>query len=100
MGSDDGGEGGDGDAGARIGRPVRRATCEDWQRADVRERYGTLEELRKVAGAPVGKGGMRGRTLDDEQAYEVFERQCKPRFTRYFKLYKVYARAVAFSSPR
>ena len=96
MGSDGGGEQRPENAGARIGTPVRLADCEDWQRADVRERYGTVEEIRDVMGQPVGKEGLRGRTLDEDKSYEVLDRACKQRVARYFKLYKIYARAVAF----
>ena len=44
-----------------------------------------------------GEGGARGRTLEDKQAQELFDRACKQRYARGFKLYKLYSRAAAFS---
>ena len=41
-----------------------------------------------------GEGGARGRTLDDKQAYDLFDRACKQQFAKGFKLY---SRAAAFS---
>ncbi|MDQ3728755.1 MAG: hypothetical protein M3355_04125 [Actinomycetota bacterium] len=51
-----------------------------------------------MLGRPVGgEGGATGRTLDDRQAYDLFDRACKRSFAKGFKLYKLYARAAAFS---
>ena len=84
-------------AGARIGEP-RLANCRDWRRASVRERYGTIEDLREFLGGPVGdKPGGHGATLDDDKAYKLFETYCSRDFARGFKLYKIYARAAAFT---
>ena len=44
-----------------------------------------------------GEGGARGRTLDDKQAYDLFDRACKQQLAKGFKLYKLYSRAAAFS---
>jgi len=82
----------------RIGTPVRLANCRDWEKATLRQRFGTVRELRSVLGGPVGgEGGARGRTLDDKQAYDLFDRACKQQFAKGFKLYKLYSRAAAFS---
>ena len=35
--------------------------------------------------------------LDDEKAYDLFDSYCENEFARGFKLYKLYARAAAFS---
>jgi hypothetical protein len=87
-----------GSGGERIGVPVRLASCRDWERASLRQRFGTVREIRKVLGREVGgEGGARGRTLKDQQAYDLFDRACAKRFAKSFKLYKLYSRAAAFS---
>jgi hypothetical protein len=92
--------GGDGQAvqESRIGQPTQLVQCRDWNEADVRERYGTLEALRRFAGGPTGSPAGRGRTLDDDAAFELFDRWCEKPFARGFRLYKLYTRAAAFSS--
>jgi hypothetical protein len=80
---------------------VRLANCRDWQNGNVRERYGTIREIREFAGGPAGsgsEGGGHGNTLDDDKAYELFENYCKNDFARGFKLYKLYSRAAAFTA--
>jgi hypothetical protein len=87
-----------GSGGERIGAPVRLASCRDWERASLRQRFGTVREIRKVLGREVGgEGGARGRTLKDQQAYDLFDRACAKQFAKGFKLYKLYSRAAAFS---
>ena len=87
--------------GERIGAPVRLANCRDWERATLRQRLGTLKELRKVLGASTGTPGRGyGRTLDDRKADDLFDRACGRSFAKGFKLYKLYARAAAFSRRR
>jgi hypothetical protein len=98
LGSDSGsGEGSAPRAGARIGE-VRLADCDDWNQSGVRERFGTVRDLREFAGSqvPSGSPGGHGATLGDREAYDYFERYCKQRFARSFKLYKLYTRAAAF----
>ena len=85
----------------RIGTPVRLANCRDWEKATLRQRFGTVRELRSVLGRPVGgEGGATGRTLDDRQAFDLFDNACKQSFAKGFKLYKIYSRAAAFSQRR
>jgi hypothetical protein len=84
-------------AGARIGQPTQLVACRDWNEAGVRERYGTLDALRAFAGDRTGSPGGRGATLEQEEAYELFERYCANEFARGFRLYKLYTRAAAFS---
>ena len=74
--------------------------CADWRRADPRERADTIDTIEEVIGGTAGGTGGRGATLDDETAYEVLDRQCKPEFASSFRLYKVYARAAAFQGRR
>ena len=85
---------------ARLGQPVRLADCEGWQDAGARERYGTVEALRRFAGDRSGSPGGRGATLDDSDAHDLFDRACAEPYARAFKLYKLYTRAAAFASLR
>ena len=43
-----------------------------------------------------GTGG-RGVTLDDDEAYDLFEEACSNSIAQGFNLYKIYVRAAAFS---
>lgn len=92
---------GGGDPGSRsdgeFDVSVRLAACSDWNAADVGERYDAVEKAARFAGGPTGSPAGRGRTLDRETAYRLFERACAPEFARSFKLYKLYTRAAAFS---
>ena len=99
MGGDSEDEGAAG-ADSRVGSRIELLDCEDWQRADPREREDTIEAIRQVVTRPVGPGGGRGAALDDDRAYEVFERQCRQDFAASFRLYKLYTRAAAFQHRR
>jgi hypothetical protein len=88
-------------AGIRIGTPLTLADCSDWRKASPQEREGTVRDLRRFAGGPVGESrGRRGATLDDDRAYQVLDDYCKQSFARAFKLYKLYTRAAAFRKLR
>ena len=68
----------------------------------MRERYGTIEDLREFAGSQAGAGspnGLQGRgaTLETDKAYKLFQNWCSQDFARAFKLYKLYTRAAAFT---
>jgi hypothetical protein len=95
-GSEDGGE----RVRARLGAPVRLANCRDWNDAPIRERQATIEGIREFAGGPVPGKAAGGRTIPDDKAYDLFENYCRHDFARGFKLYKLYARAAAFSGVR
>jgi hypothetical protein len=82
--------------GPRIGAPTQLVKCAHWQKADVRERYGTIELLRDFAGGPTGSPGGHGATIEDDEAYDLFERWCGRSYAAGFKLYKLYTRAAAF----
>jgi hypothetical protein len=83
---------------SRIARPTQLVQCQDWKTADVRERYGTIEALREFAGGRTGSPGGYGRTLEDDTAFELFDRWCEKPYARAFRLYKLYTRAAAFQS--
>ena len=93
---DDSGDGGSAGAESRVGTRIELVDCAAWRRADPRERRDTVELIRKVVGKPAGPPGARGRTVDDEEAHDLFNRVCEPDFAASFRLYKVYARAAAF----
>jgi hypothetical protein len=74
---------------------ARETDCMDWNDAAVEERQIIVESIAKFeGGAPTG---TTGRTLPNDQAYEVFERFCEKDYAAAFKLYKIYVRAAAFA---
>jgi hypothetical protein len=83
--------------GPALGDPINLANCEDWTGGSVEERLGTIREIREFLGEPVPGTGGTGAVLEDDQAYDLFEGWCENEFARGFKLYKLYARAAAFS---
>ena len=96
-GSSDSNEAGASHSGARVGE-IQLADCSDWRQGSVRKRYGTIRDIRDFLGGPVGtKPGGHGAVLDDGRAYKLFENYCKQPFAKRFKLYKLYARAAAFT---
>ena len=82
--------------GPQLSAPIRLADCRDWHAGTIRERYGTIEQIRKFSGGPSGSPAGHGPTMRDSTAYKLFEARCKPSFAGYVKLYKLYARAAAF----
>ena len=86
--------------GVNLGVPIQLADCTDWNQGSVDERLGTIRQLREFAGGPVGSPAGTGATLEDSEAYELFENYCAEEFARGFKLYKLYTRAAAFGGPQ
>jgi hypothetical protein len=76
-----------------------KLVCEDWNRGDLDMRTAIVEELRGFAGGPVVGQGVEGTgpVLEDEQAYELFERRCEDSFAEDFLLYKLYTHAAGFA---
>lgn len=97
-GEGDGSSGGSGQ-GVQLGDPINLADCTDWNEGSVEERLGTIEAIREFTGGPIAGTAGSGRTISDEQAYDLFENYCENEFARGFKLYKLYGRAAAFSGP-
>ena len=74
---------------------ARETDCTDWNDATVEERQIIVESIAEFeGGAPTGTAG---RTLPDDQAYDLFQRTCENDYASAFKLYKIYVRAAAFS---
>jgi hypothetical protein len=92
--------GGDGQQvqGSRIARPTQLVQCRDWVKANPRERAGTIDVLREFAGGPTGSPAGTGRTLEDDEAFSLFDRWCEQSYAEGFRLYKLYTRAAAFKS--
>jgi hypothetical protein len=96
------GEGDDsGDPGSSaLGSPelqtsAREADCADWNAASTEDRRVIIDSIAEFeGGAPTG---TQGRSLPEDEAYDVFERTCEPEYASAFKLYKVYVRAAAFA---
>jgi hypothetical protein len=77
---------------------AREADCTDWDGASVEERRVIVKSIAEFeGGAPTG---TQGRTLPEDEAYDLFERLCEQEYASAFKLYKVYVRAAAFQSAR
>jgi hypothetical protein len=78
--------------------PTQLVQCRDWNTASLRERTGTLEALHEFAGGPTGSPAGRGQTLDDDEAFRLFDSWCSRPYAEGFRLYKLYTRAASFKS--
>jgi hypothetical protein len=83
-------------SGTGIDTRVRLANCAHWNSASVSEKLATVARIEAVTGGPSGSPAGHGRTIPRERGYEVLEGWCENDFARSFRLYKLYARAVAF----
>jgi hypothetical protein len=83
--------------GGNLVGPLNLADCSDWEQASVEQRLGTIEQIHNFLGEHVSGTESSGKVLDDEEAYDLFDSYCENEFARGFKLYKLYARAAAFS---
>jgi hypothetical protein len=82
--------------GPTIATPVRLTDCSDWNAAGPSQRSAIIEAVRTVSGGPTGSPGGHGAVLDNDKAYNLFDAQCRPEFSKRFRLYKLYTRAAAF----
>jgi predicted small secreted protein len=90
-------EGPSGDVGPALAAPINLADCTDWNNATPDERLGTIDQIHNYVGGPApGTGTGTGAVLDEDTAYDLFERACEPEYARGFRLYKLYSRAAAF----
>jgi hypothetical protein len=78
-----------------VGSVAPLAQCRDWNAGDEEQRIATIEDIRSqinLEDAPV-----QAPALSNERAAELFDDACKPTYAAGFRLYKLYARAAAFS---
>ena len=76
---------------------ARESDCLDWNEATVEERQVIVDSIAEFEGG--GPSGTVGRSMPNEDAYELFDRACEKGYAGAFKLYKVYVRAAAFTKP-
>ena len=69
--------------------------CRDWNGATEEQKLATIEDVRSQVGRQ--DAGIRVPSLTDQEAQEYFDNACEPEFAQGFRLYKLYARAVAFA---
>lgn len=79
----------------RAGSVAALAQCSDWREGTEEERRATVADIQ----AQLNQAGADGPTPDlpEDEAYDLFERACANDYAAGFRLYKVYARAAAFS---
>ena len=69
--------------------------CRDWNGATEEQKLATIEDVRsQISRQDVG---IRSPRLSDEEAMKIFDDTCEPSWAQGFRLYKLYARAVAFA---
>jgi hypothetical protein len=71
------------------------ASCEDWRKGSVKQRYATIEDIRGQLTPQRSESAESD--LSDEAAYRIFQHACKPEFADKLRLYKLYAHAQAFA---
>jgi len=81
--------------GQKLGGSVAPlVSCFDWVDATEPEKLATIEEVRNQVN-PQGSG-VDAPSLSDSEAMEVFDNGCDRPEAAGFRLYLLYARAVAF----
>lgn len=85
---------GDARVGARDLAQVPKADCTLWREGSLSERLTAVTELGHHFGSD--SEFWTGAKLGDREAYEVLDATCEPDHARRIKLYKIYARALAF----
>lgn len=76
---------------------LRMVNCQNWRNGDEHARRGTVRELGEFASGPVGSPAGNGARLKDDVAYRFLDGYCSHSYATYFKLYKLYTRAAAFT---
>lgn len=72
--------------------------CSDWQGATEAEKLATIEDVRSHVN--LEGTGVDAPQLSDEETMEVFENGCDEPQAQGYRLYVMYARAVAFKPLR
>lgn len=76
------------------GSAAALVTCEDWKGANQEERLATIADIRSQLAAQ--DSGIEVPQLTDDEAAEVFDSSCRPKWAEGFRLYKLYAQAAGF----
>ena len=82
-------------AGVLAGAPT--ADCTQWRRGTPVQRRNVVDELGQHFGHE--SNVWRGARLDQDAAYETIDGACRSAAARRIRLYKIYARALAFQGP-
>jgi hypothetical protein len=80
--------------------PLATFTCAQWRVSPESVRSVIIAELHDFYGGPVsGKRRTKayGTVLSDKRATQLFDSYCRQSFARGFTIYKLYARATAFT---
>ena len=80
----------------RVGSVAPLAQCRDWKRGAEDERLATIADIREQIN--LEDGPVRTPALDDEEAYDLFERACAQPAADTNRLYVIYARAAGFAA--
>jgi hypothetical protein len=80
----------------QVGSVAPLAQCRDWNGGTEDERLATIEDIREQIN--LEDGPVRTPSLDDEEAYDLFERACEMPSGATVRLYTLYARAAGFAS--
>jgi hypothetical protein len=78
---------------------VRTATCHDWKALTPAKRQRLVTGMRVFFGGKVDLPGARGQVIPDKGAYALFDSYCRQPYADTFSLYRIYARAAAFTAP-
>jgi hypothetical protein len=72
-------------------------TCHSWHEMNTDQRDHMLSRMQVFMGGQIDHPGARGTTLSNQKATSVLDNACGLSFAGQFKLYKLYARAAAFT---
>jgi hypothetical protein len=98
---------GDGDGGkeqvkgvgeVRANSTAQLASCKDWRKGTVEQRYATIRDIRLQLDPQTADAAQT--ELPDRTAYRIFQRTCGANFAASLLLYKLYARAQAYAPLR
>jgi hypothetical protein len=77
------------------GSTAQFASCADWRRGTVAQRYATIADIRGQLTPQ--SSTTETSDLPDRSAYRIFESSCATDGADQLRLYKLYARALAFA---
>jgi hypothetical protein len=80
----------------QVGSVAPLAQCQDWNAGSEDARLATIEDIRQHVN--LQDGPVQTPALDDDEAYDLFERACERPSGTTVRLYTIYARAAGFAS--